>query len=78
MFPVFPDFVDVGDVGVIERGGHLRLAKKAGARRGIGHALRGKDLEREIAPEALVAGAIECEIVPPIRSVKKPSGDAID
>ena len=51
--------VDVGDVRVVERGEQLRLALEAGEALRVGGEGRGQDLDRDLAPELRVGGAID-------------------
>src|SRR6185436_11304683 len=53
------DVVDGEDVGMIERGHRPRLALEAREAIGGGVGLRGKDLDRDLAPEPRVVGAID-------------------
>ena len=52
------DVVDGEDVGVIERGDGARLLLEAAQPVRIGREPRGQDLDRDVAPEPRVAGAV--------------------
>jgi len=57
------------DVGMVERRQHARFALEAGASIGIADKGGRQDLDRDVAPEPRVAGAIDLAIPPaPIRS----------
>ena len=58
MPPALLEPVDRGDVRMVQRGEHLRLAPKTGdPLRIVGESL-GQDFERDVATEVAVAGAI--------------------
>ena len=44
--------------GMVERRQQARLAREAGAALGVGREVRRQDLDRDVAPELAVAGAI--------------------
>ena len=52
------DAVDVRDVGVADRGERLRFTREAGQPLGIGGEEVGQDLDRDVAIELRIAGAI--------------------
>jgi hypothetical protein len=52
------DAVDRGDVGMIERGQHLRLAREARHPRRVAGEIFGDQLDRDFASELAVGGAI--------------------
>jgi hypothetical protein len=53
------DLVDGDDVGVVERGGRAGLVYEAGAAGRIREPIRGEDLDRHLAPESGVGGAVD-------------------
>src|SRR5439155_5488649 len=55
----FLEAVDVRDVGVVERGQRLRLAREARQPVGVGREVIREDLDRDVAIEFAVAGAID-------------------
>ena len=56
---VLADFVDRADVRVVERGGRARFARKAVEDVAQGREAVGKELERDLATELQVGGAID-------------------
>ena len=56
---VLADVVDGADVGVVERGGGARLAAEARQRGGVAGHLFGQELERDLAAEPGVDGAVD-------------------
>jgi hypothetical protein len=59
--------MDRGDVGMAERRDDLRFTREAGEAIGVDQMI-GKDLQRDVAPELRVAGAIDSPM-PPAPSV---------
>ena len=55
----FFEAVDRGDVRMVQRGEQLRLASETGQPLGIGHHLDGQDLDRHLAAELRVGGAVD-------------------
>ena len=53
------DLVDGDDVGVVEGRGGAGLLHEAGAAMRVGEAIGGQDLDRDLAAEAGVAGAVD-------------------
>ena len=53
------DFVDLGDEGMIEPGGGVRLAQQPPPRRLVRHLAFGQELERDLAIELKILGQID-------------------
>jgi len=58
------DLVNGDDVGVVEGGGGAGLLDEAGAAVRVGEAIGGQDLDRDLAAEAGVAGAVDLAHAP--------------